>query len=211
LIKEKETLFAFNQMKRVLVKYKAILQDVDSLSMLYEEFRLDLSNLISSQNTGWFDKKTEEEKNEFREKMSKQSKGRLPIKYPDGTTTVISTTHPDYISGLAVHVHSGTTRSEKAKENFKRANSAEVKGFPYHDPQTKQVKYYKRGEAPESWIRGAPVAENSGKPGAKWYYDPITNKQGRFHENEIPEGWVKGRINFGNAKPFGSNTKPVHV
>lgn len=208
LIKSQETLFAFNQMKRVLKKYSSVIENVDELSLLYEEFRNELSDIISKQNTGWFNKLSVIEQNKFREHMSKISKGKVPVRFPDGSTGTISNDHPDYLSGIVVPVQSGTKRSEKARENFRKANSVKVKGKPYHDPITKQIKYFHEGQQPESWIIGVPVAENSGKPGAKWYHDPITNRQGRFHENEIPEGWIKGRINFGNGKPFSKEYQP---
>lgn len=208
LIKEKETIFAFNQMRRVLKKYKSVIEDVTSLSLLYEEFRTELSGIVSKQNTGWFERATEEEQLKFRKFMSNQSKGKVPVKYPDGTTGTILNTHPDYINGIAIPVQTGTTRSEKAKENFRKSNSAEIKGYPYHNPITKKVKYFQRGDAPQDWIKGSPVSENSGKPGSAWYNNPIDKKQGRFNFDEIPEGWVKGRINFGNAKPFSKEYQP---
>lgn len=208
LIKEKETIFAFNQMKRVLKKYESVIQDVESLSMLYEEFKLELSCIISKQNTGWFEKLTEDEKASFRNSISERTKGKVPVKYPDGTTCLIDKSHADYISGLVKQIHVGTKRSNTTKEIMKKTSSPAYRGYPYHDPETKTVKYFKRGDEPKGWIKGSPVAENSGKPGASWYHNPIDKKQRRFYSHEVPEGWLKGRINFGNAKPFSKEYQP---
>jgi hypothetical protein len=202
LIKSKETVFAFNQMKRVLKKFKTAISDVDSLSLLYEEFRTELSQIISEQNKNWFDKLPEEKQIAVRNQMSKRFKGKVPVKWPDGTTGVIDNTHPDYINGIAIPIQTGTKRSAKAIENLKRANSAAAKGKPWHDPITKQTKYFHEGCQPADWIKGTPPGENSGKKGAKWYHNPITKEQGKYYENEIPVGWIHGRINFGaNGNP----------
>lgn len=203
LIKEKQTIFAFNQMKRVLKKYKSVISDVDSLSLLYEEFRTELSQIISEQNTNWFKKLPKEKQITIQKQMSLRSKGKVPVKYPNGKITSIDNTHPDYINGIAIPIQTGTKRSEKARENFRRANSVEVKGKPWHDPITKKTKYFHENEQPTNWIIGTFPGENSGKKGSKWYYNPITKEQGRFYHNEIPEGWIHGRINFGkNGNPL---------
>lgn len=201
-IKEKQSIFAFNQMKRVLKKYGKDYKDLEYLSNLYQEFREELSKLLSELVKFYNSNLSEEEKKIKSEATSKRFKGKVPVRFLDGSTGLISKTHPDYLSGIVVSVQTGTTRSEKAKENFRISNSPKTRGYPYYNPVTLKVKYFHREDAPIDWISGSPVSENSGKPGAKFYYDPNTKQQHRFYENEIPEGWIKGKINSGQDNPF---------
>ncbi len=183
-VKEKQMIFAFYQMKRVLKKYGGDYNDIEYLSNLFSEFKNEERKLRSIS-------------------MSNTFRGMVPVKFPNGETGIISNQHPDYLNKIVVPVQVGSKRSKESIENFKKCNNSKVKGYPYHNPETKETRYFQREEAPEDWVNGFPIWENSGKPGANFYYNEKTNEQSKFFENEVPEGWKRGRINFGETgNPF---------
>lgn len=186
ITKTKEMIFAFNQMRRVLKKFSDVIEDVHELSLLYEEFRERLAELLSSTNTG----RIVSDAN--KKQVSERFKGMVPVRYPDGSTGIVSNKDPDYINGILIPVQTGSKRSEEGIKNLREANSAKNKGYPYYNTTTKERRYFKRGEEPEGWVAGIPYSPE-GKPGASWYHNKITGERGRFYENEIPEGWVKGK------------------
>lgn len=202
----KPMIFAFNQMKRVLKKFPDI-KDIEELANLFQEFKIEHSLLVSKVFKEYYANLSEEEKNILSDTARKRSLGMVSVKYPDGTTKRVSINDPDYVSKKCVVTQTGSKHSPETIEKMKSSNNSLVKGYPFYNPETLQIKYFHKDEVPEGWLSGC-VLKNSGKPGANYYYNPETLEQRKFFPDQVPDGWLHGRIDFGQKNPF---LTPIYV
>lgn len=182
--------FALNQMNRLKKKFSDC--ELSTAAAMYQEFREELANKISAQNTGWFDRLTESEQASLKSKKSTINKGKAAYRYPDGTCHQLSTSHPDVISGKATHVCVGQTHSDETKTKMSVSSKSGKNGWERAwNPSTSESKYFEIGTVPEGWILGCPSKPAKGKTKAPWCYNQQTGHLSR--EFELPEGYIWGR------------------
>lgn len=98
--------------------------------------------------------------------------------------------------------HIGMKRSDLAVDNIRKGQllyttsddyiNPNKNKICYHDPDTKQIGFFVKGEQPLTWIKGNPSTSK------KCYYDPITLVCKRFSINDVPEGWINGNPKLKN-------------
>lgn len=196
-IRNKSCIFAFNQMRRILKSLEDT-DDIMKLSLLYEEFRKEHSKNISENNKLTFNNLPKERQEQLRKDFSERMKGKVNVRYPDGTTKRIPKDHEDYTSGLAVFTRVGYKHKEDTKHKMSNSAKMENKGECYTDG-IKNVYLRQDEEIPAGFVKGSKSKGVSVEVGA-WYYFPETNQNIRVKNgDEIPEGAVPGRISENNC------------
>ena len=193
-LKNKNTVCAFNMMRRVLPKNS-------DLSM-YSDFREDISKALSDINAGRITSK------ETKHKLSDNMIGKVVVR--DKNMGVgdnhfrTSIDDPDYISGNLVSNPTGRKHSTETKCKMSRNGIGGKQA--YTNILTGIVIYLKETDmVPDGFQIGNPKLgelASSRFQGDKFYHDPITNTQRRFVPGTAPEGWVEGKFNFHEKNPF---------
>ena len=193
----KKMIFAFNQMRRYIKNHDISAGFNIQITKWYEEARHDISISISEMRKLYYENITDAEKQIINEKISKSTKGKVPVIFLDtGHITTIKTTEFD--DSLHRYVSTGTTKSDSCKKLMSHKAKPEQKGYVYHDPITREIGFYKKGTEPIGWIKGNGIPNKHTK-NTFFYHNPLTWEQKRFQLDCQPNGWVKGRCKFNNA------------
>ena len=200
---DRRMIFAFNQMKRY-IKQKGC--DVE-LEQLYEDAKCDITKHMSIMAKETHQTKSDQEKEDFKKNCSERLKGTIVIR--DITTGKNKRIRlVDFDQTIHQRVQTGTRRSEETKSILSNKAQPEYKGIPYHNPETKDIKFFHEGTQPNGWIRGNGIT-NIHTKGTVFFHNPETKEQIRCVDGQGPTGWIRGRAKFNN--PFSGTNVKKHI
>ena len=196
MTKHDKLCFALNQMTRV----SSDTTNIKSNSMLYAEFREHLSKVTSDVNKKTFSQMSECKRNAWRSKLSTHSKGKIIVRNKL-TRETKQIPREEFDSLIYEMETTGRKHKKTTREKIARANTTEIRGKAYHNPTTKEIKYFNSSEViPDGFIYGSGIPNKHTK-GTKFYHNTDTGETKRFSIENVPDGWISGRFKF-DKNPF---------
>lgn len=192
MTKHQASIYALNCMNRV--KKKLTKEELKHAAIMYEEFRVELSNTISKNNKG--KPRTQNQRKE----MSNRMKDTCVVRDATGATFRTSTSDPRYLSGELVSVRVGYIHTEKTKEKMRK--SATNRGIPYTHVSGK-IKYFTDAPTSSDWTIGVHYSKEqidkmtSACVKKRFWTNIITGEQKRYEDCPGLD-WIPGRRKFDN-------------
>lgn len=197
--------YAFNQMRRGIAELNE--DELGTIFSLYASERENIIESISKINIGRFDSHSEEKKAELRNATSERMKGKIPVfnNITQQSEIIVAT---NFNKQIHSYFATGTKRTEETKQKMRNSGSVDIRGIPYKNTETNEIKYFRIGDKiPDGFKHGnGNTAEHT--KNTQWVTNGELNK--RIQNGEIiPDGYRIGRTNKTN--PFSGNKILKHA
>lgn len=170
----------------------------------YEEFRRNISKIISKTNKG------KKHNQKFKDEISNRVKNTVVVKDVNNNTFRVNVNDSRYLSGELIYYATGRKYTMETRKKISEHNIKGLKAFnngikvKYMLEPNDEYKYLGQTDKfkKEASIRNKKI----------FIYNPHTNEQKRIKiDDEIPEGFIRGRLKKGNFVGFSNINKFIRI